>query len=113
MEAAATIKEPIAKPAVSEDRTGRSRLVSNVLFTWGGQMVFFVSGFIMPRLIDHKLGHEVLGVWDFSWSLVTYFRFLEMGVGASVNRYVARYWGKGDIEGINRVASSVTFVLVV
>lgn len=97
--------------APEKDLTGRSRLVSNVLFTWAGQLVFFVSGFIMPRLIDRKLGQEVLGVWDFSWSLVTYFRFVDMGVTASVNRYVARHWGKEDIEGINRVVSSATFAL--
>jgi O-antigen/teichoic acid export membrane protein len=96
-----------------DDLTGRKHLVSNVLFTWGGQMVFFVSGFIMPRVIDRKLGQEVLGVWDFSWSLVTYFRFVDMGVTASVNRYVARYWGKQDIEGINRVVSSATLALLV
>ncbi|HXT10448.1 MAG TPA: oligosaccharide flippase family protein [Candidatus Angelobacter sp.] len=111
MEATATTKEPVQKAAVTEDRTGRSRLVSNVLFTWGGQMIFFLSGFIMPRMIDHKLGQEVLGVWDFSWALIAYFKFVDMGVTASVNRYVARHWGKHDVEGINRVLSSATFAL--
>jgi O-antigen/teichoic acid export membrane protein len=110
---AATTTPPVAAVAPEKDLTGRSRLVSNVLFTWGGQMVFFVSGFIMPRLIDHKLGQEVLGVWDLSWSLITYFRFVEMGVTASVNRYVARHWGKQDIEGINRVVSSATCALAI
>ena len=108
-----TVIEKPAEKAEVKDRTGRSRLVSNVLFTWGGQMVFFVSGFIMPRLIDHKLGQEVLGVWDFSWSLVTYFRFVDMGINSSVNRYVARYWEKHDIEGINRILASASFALVV
>lgn len=110
METASAIQP---KTAPDKDLTGRSRLVSNVLFTWAGQLVFFVSGFIMPRLIDRKLGQEVLGVWDFSWSLVTYFRFVDMGVTASVNRYVARHWGKEDIEGINRVVSSATFALCI
>ena len=95
----------------TRDLTGRSRLVSNVLFTWGAQMVFFIAGFIMPRMIDRRLGQEVLGVWDFSWSLVTYFRFVEMGIASSVNRYVARHWGKQDIAGINRVVSSATLAL--
>ena len=113
METASTIGQPAPAAAEHPDRTGRSQLVSNVLFTWGGQMVFFVSGFIMPRLIDHKLGHEVLGVWDFSWSLVTYFRFVDMGITASVNRFVARYWGQQDIEGINRVVSSATLALAI
>ena len=101
----------MAKPAETVDRTGRSQLVSNVLFTWGGQMVFFVSGFIMPRMIKEKLGTEVLGVWDFSWALIAYFRFVDMGVTASVNKYVARHWGKNEIEGVNRVVSSATFAL--
>jgi O-antigen/teichoic acid export membrane protein len=105
------IQEPAAAATGGKDLTGRSRLVSNVLVTWAGQMVYFVAGFVMPRMIDHKLGQEVLGVWDFSWSLVTYFRFVDMGVTASVNRYVARHWGKQDIEGINRVVSSATFAL--
>src|ERR1700743_3497518 len=107
---AAVVNDPVAG---EKDFTGRANLVSNVLFTWGGQMVFFVAGFIMPRMIDRKLGQEVLGVWDFSWSLVTYFRFVDMGVTASVNRYVARHWGRQDIEGINRVVSSATFALLI
>jgi O-antigen/teichoic acid export membrane protein len=120
VETASTIPQPAAVPTAKPDLTGRSRLVSNVLFTWGGQMVFFVSGFIMPRMIDRVLGgddrvlgKEVLGIWDFSWSLVMYFRFVDMGITASVNRFVARYWGKQDIEGINRVISSATLALVI
>jgi len=113
MSSTSILQEPAVVAPSGKDRTGRSRLVSNVLFTWGGQMVFFVSGFIMPRMIDHKLGREVLGVWDFSWSLVAYFKFVEMGVTSSVNRFVARYWGTHDIEGINRVVSSATLALVI
>src|SRR5437660_2502691 len=86
--------------ASRKDLTGRERLVSNVLFTWAGQMVFFVAGFIMPRMIDHRLGQEVLGVWDFSWSLVSYFRFVELGITSSVNRHVAKYWGQQDMNGV-------------
>jgi O-antigen/teichoic acid export membrane protein len=95
-----------------DDLTGRSRLVSNVLFSWGAQLVFIVAGFVMPRMIDHKLGQEVLGVWDFSWSVVTYFRLIEMGITSSVNRYVAKHWGVHDIAGVNRVVSAATCALL-
>jgi len=37
---------------------------------------------------------------------------VDMGVTASVNKYVAQHWGKNEIEGINRVLSSATFALV-
>jgi O-antigen/teichoic acid export membrane protein len=94
-----------------EDRTGREGLIRNVLFSWGGQFVFIIAGFIMPRLIDRRLGQEVLGVWDFAWSLVAYFQFIEAGITCSVNRYVGRYWGNSDITSINRVVSCATFIL--
>lgn len=103
-----------ARPHIAEsiDRTGRSRLVSNVSITWIGQMVYLATGFIMPRMIDHKLGQEVLGVWDFCWSLVAYSRFVDFGITTSVNRYVGRLWAQKDIAGINRVVSSGTVALL-
>jgi len=93
--------EPLA------ELTGRDRLVSNVVFSWVAHSVFIVSGFIMPRMIDRQLGQDLLGVWDFGWSLVSYFSLVQVGIGGSVNRYVAKYRVSGDISGVNRVVSSV------
>jgi O-antigen/teichoic acid export membrane protein len=95
------------------DLTGRRGLVRNVLFSWGGQLVFIAAGFIMPRLIDDRLGQEVLGIWDFSWSVVGYFTFVQAGVTSAVNRYVGKHWAEQDIPAINRVLSSATFGLSV
>lgn len=97
--------EEIGNP--NEDMTGRDLLVSNVLYSWVGHLVFVIAGFIMPRMIDKRLGQELLGVWDFAWSLVSYFGLVEAGVGSSVNRYVAKYRASGDIFGVNRIASTV------
>jgi len=94
-----------------EDLTGRDRLVSNVLFSWGTHFVFIIAGFIMPRMVDRRLGQELLGVWDFAWSLVSYFGWVQMGLNTSVNRYVARYRTLGDISGVNRVVSSASCLL--
>ncbi len=96
-----------------EDLTGRDRLVSNVLFGWGSHFVFVIAGFIMPRMIDRRLGQELLGVWDFAWSLVCYFELVQAGISSSVNRYVARYRAVGDISGVNRIVSSASCVLCV
>ena len=94
-----------------EDLTGRDRLLSNVLFSWGGHFVFIIAGFILPRMIDNNLGQDLLGVWDFSWSLVSYFSLVQAGIGSSVNRYVAKYRTVGDILGVNKVVSSVSCLL--
>ncbi len=101
------------KGSIPGDVTGRDRMMWNVLASWGGHMVFVVAGFIMPRMIDRHIGQAELGIWDFSWSLVSYFGLAGLGVGSSVNRYVAKLRAAGDRDGLNEAVSSVVCVQAV
>jgi O-antigen/teichoic acid export membrane protein len=105
------VEEAVAAVASAEtegdDLSGRDRLVWNVLASWAGHFVFIVAGFIMPRQIDRHIGQVGLGVWDFGWTAVNYFFLAQIGVGVSVNRYVARYRAARDTEGLSRMISSV------
>ena len=94
------------------DLTGRDRIIWNVLASWAGYSVYIAAGFIVPRLIDDRLGQDRLGVWDFAWTFVGYFAMVQAGVVSSINRYVARFRAAGDLDGINRAVSSVTCVLL-
>ena len=94
-----------------EDLTGQSRLARNVAFAWGGYLVHLVAGFVMPRLISDRLGQTTLGIWDFSWSVVSYFGLVQLGLGASVQRYVPRYRAVGDWEGLSTSVSTVGLFL--
>ncbi len=85
-------------------------MARNVLAGWGGHAVSIAAGFVMPRLIDARLGQVSLGLWDFAWSTVSYFMLAQVGVGSSVNRYVAKYRAVNDIEGLNRTVSSVNVI---
>lgn len=96
-----------------KDITGKNRIVSNVIVGWLGQFVFVISGFILPRLIDSNLGKETLGIWDFSWSLITYFEFIYSGLVSSVNRYVARHRANQDLDGINITVNSALLILLI
>jgi O-antigen/teichoic acid export membrane protein len=93
-----------------KDLTGRRRMARNVMVSWAGDVVFIVAGFIMPRMIDRKLGQETLGIWDFSWSTLAYFGLVQMGIGSSVNRYVAQYRARGEIDLVSGIVSSVMFL---
>ena len=93
-----------------EDHTGRERMAWNVLASWAGHVVFVVAGFVLPRVIDRQVGQATLGVWDFAWSLVSYFGLAEIGVGSSLGRYVAKYRAAGDVPGLRSAASSVMLV---
>src|ERR1044072_6796478 len=96
----------------STDLSGRKRMAGNVLATWAGHSIFILGGFVLPRMIDHRLGQELLGVWDFAWSLVNYFSLVQVGIVGSVSRFVAMYRAKNDFAGFNRAVSSVTCVLL-
>jgi O-antigen/teichoic acid export membrane protein len=93
------------------DLTGRSRFGRNVAFAWGGFAVNVIAGFIMPRLISDHLGQVTLGIWDFAWSVVSYFGLVQLGLSASVDRYVQRYRALGDHEGLSRSVSTIALFL--
>lgn len=104
---------PALDASVKKDATGRDRMAWNVLTTWGAHSVFIIAGFLMPRLIDRHLGQVQLGVWDFGWSMVSYFALAQVGVGSSVNRYVAKFRATGDVEALQRTVSSVNVIQMV
>ncbi len=90
----------------------RDRIAKNVLASWGGHMVFIIAGFILPRYINDHIGQTSLGVWDFSWSIVNYFGLATLGIGSSVNRYVAKYRAGNDTASLNKAMSSVMCVQI-
>ena len=96
-----------------EDLTGKRRLGWNIAVAWLGQVVVVVSGFVIPRLIDRQLDQAALGIWDFGWSTVTYFRFFGLGLGGGLNRYVAYYRAKKAHDELTRAVSSTAFLQLV
>ena len=107
------MSEPAADAAEGEDLTGRKRLARNVVWSWAGHLVFVVSGFIMPRMIDSHIGQRSLGIWDLCWSLVNYIGLASFGIGTAVNRNVARYRAAGQVEELCRAISSVVVIQAV
>jgi O-antigen/teichoic acid export membrane protein len=108
--------KPAEQPAASNgsaqsESIGGREVAQNVLWNWAAQLVQIASGFVVPRMIDSQVGQDVLGLWDFAWSIVASFALVQMGLVSSVNRFVARDRAKGDFESINRVVSSVTWIL--
>jgi O-antigen/teichoic acid export membrane protein len=96
--------------AEQEDLTGRKQLGWNVAVTTLGQVVVVISGFIIPRLIDRQLDQASLGIWDFGWSTVSYFRFLGLGLAGGLNRYVAYYRSREAHQELKRAVSSTSLL---
>ena len=94
----------------SEDLTGQDRFAWNLFVSWASQLVLIFSGFIMPRLVDEKVGQVALGIWDFGWSFVSYLALLGFGMGACFNRYIAKHRSAGNFVRLNEIANSAVFV---
>ncbi|MDJ0793289.1 MAG: lipopolysaccharide biosynthesis protein [Woeseiaceae bacterium] len=92
------------------DKSGTRQLGRNVATSWLSHIVFIVLGFLMPRIIDNSLGQVALGVWDFGWTIVNYLSLAMVGIGSSINRYVARYRAANDVEKLSSTVSSVVAV---
>jgi O-antigen/teichoic acid export membrane protein len=83
------------------------------MVSWLSQLVLIFSGFVMPRLVDEKIGQIALGIWDFGWAFVGYLTLVGFGMGACFNRYIAKYRASNEIDKLNRVANSVVLVQLV
>jgi O-antigen/teichoic acid export membrane protein len=65
--------------------------------------------FLMPFTVHH-LGTAEYGLWMLVASLTYYFHLLDLGYGNGLVRHVGEADARGDLDGVNRVAS--TFVVV-
>lgn len=90
--------------------TGR-RFARNILSNASGYLVSIVVVFLLTPFVVLKLGDAVYGLWTLVISLTGYYGLLDLGVRAGVGQYVARYWAKRDLEGVNRTLNTA-FVLL-
>jgi O-antigen/teichoic acid export membrane protein len=93
-------------PISRESRKVLVNALSNVVFyVTQVAVVFFVS----PILV-HGLGDSRYGAWTLVNSILAYMALVDLGVGAAVVRYVARFDGLRDTEATNRVFSTSLFI---
>ncbi len=87
--------------ASSEKQRVLINAVSNGLgFAATVVVVFFVS----PILV-HGLGDERYGIWQLVNSVLAYMTIADLGIGAAVLRFVARFDGLKEEENVNRIFS--------
>jgi len=68
-----------------------------------------IGAVLMPFTVRH-LGQTAYGLWMLVASLTTYFQLLDLGYGNGVVRHLVDADRKGDIDEVNRVASTFACV---
>jgi O-antigen/teichoic acid export membrane protein len=82
------------------------RIVANAVANWIGFAVQLIVAFFMSPLLVHGLGAPRYGVWSLVESVLAYLMLFDLGIAASVVRYVARFEANGDQDRLNRVFST-------
>lgn len=73
----------------------------NLVFNWGGHMSTLMVMFFLSPYIVGKLDVVAYGIWSLLSVLTGYMGIFDLGVRASVGRYIALYLGKKDMHGVD------------
>jgi O-antigen/teichoic acid export membrane protein len=93
--------------------SGQRSLTVNALANWIGFAAQVVITFFLSPILVHGLGNERYGIWSLIDSILAYLTLFDLGVAASVVRYVARFEATRDQASVNRVFSTSLCIFAV
>lgn len=82
------------------------RIVLNAVANWIGFAAQLLVAFFTSPILVHGLGAPRYGIWSLVESILAYLMLFDLGVAASVVRYVARFEANGDQDRLNRIFST-------
>jgi O-antigen/teichoic acid export membrane protein len=85
---------------------GKRTIVTNASFVWLGFALHVGVAFFMSPVLVHGLGNARYGIWSLVESVLTYLLLFDVGLGASLVRYVAKFEACEDRDSLNRLYST-------
>ncbi len=98
---------------MAESQPGKPRLVRSVAANWIGFAAQVIAAFLISPVLVHGLGDRRYGIWSLVESVLAYLMLFDLGVAASVVRYVARFEAAGEQDGLDRVISACTCIFAI
>jgi O-antigen/teichoic acid export membrane protein len=80
--------------------------VRSAVANWVGFGAQLAAAFFVSPVLVHGLGDRRYGIWSLVESVLAYLMLFDLGVAASVVRYVARFEATRDQDALNRVFSA-------
>jgi O-antigen/teichoic acid export membrane protein len=80
-----------------------NRLVVNALLSVCQVIIVGLSYFIIFRIILNSLGEDVLGIWTLVFSVSSVSNIANLGISASLVKFVATYYSKQDYVSVNQL----------
>src|SRR6059058_3743733 len=94
--------------------TSKRALAVNAASNTLGLLAQLALSFFMAPIVLRALGDARNGVWTFVESFLAYLMLFDLGIAASLVRFVPRHVATGDRDGLNRVFSAcLVFLLAI
>jgi O-antigen/teichoic acid export membrane protein len=100
-------------PEMKDVSTPNRNLALNAVINWIGFAAQVLVTFLLAPILIRALGSSRYGIWSLVESVLTYLMLFDLGVAASVVRYVARFEATGNQAGLNRVFSTSVCIFLV
>jgi O-antigen/teichoic acid export membrane protein len=85
-------------------------LARGVAVSWAGTLASIIAGFLMAPFLIHHLGVAGYGVWILIQSTISYMFLMELGLRATVVRFVARDYANSNHDEVSRIVSAAVWV---
>src|SRR5262245_34126876 len=82
------------------------RILINAIANWLGFATQVVVAFFMVPALVQGLGDRPYGIWSLVDSVLAYLNLFDVGIAASVLRYVAKFHEIKNHDSLNRVFST-------
>jgi O-antigen/teichoic acid export membrane protein len=82
----------------------------NATARWMTIAVELTLGIVMLPFNTRFLGADDYGLWMLAASIVAYFPVLDLGYAGAMDRFIAHYRAKRDVQAINEIASTLFVV---
>ena len=86
-------------------------ILRNIFSNWVAYFVSVVIGLVLSPIVVHSLGNDLYGIWTIIVSFSGYYGLVNFGITPSISYYLSHYYARGDVEQINRVASTAQTTL--
>jgi O-antigen/teichoic acid export membrane protein len=85
-------------------------LARGVAVSWAGTLASIIAGFLMAPFLIHHLGVAGYGVWILIQSTISYMFLMELGLRATIVRFVARDYANSNHDEVSRIVSAAVWV---
>lgn len=96
----------MADPAL----TSRRRLALNAVTNGLAFIAQLTVAFFLAPVLLHQLGRERYGAWSFVESFLAYFTLFDLGIGATLVRYVSKCQTEGNQDQLSRIVNASLFL---